>query len=162
MEVSLANYYPGYVIPAASPPGAAAGPADLAADLRTALLRSSRRLRATKSDDDLSDAQFSVLALLDRDGPRTPSDLAEAEHVQPPSMTRTIAGLADRGLVERTPHPADRRQLLVGLTAAGAATVHETRRRRDAWLAERLAALTDDERAVLARATDILRRVVAP
>ncbi|GAA4967729.1 MarR family transcriptional regulator [Kineococcus glutinatus] len=138
------------------------GPAGLAAELRTALMRSTRRLRAMKSDDDLSDAQFSVLALLDRCGPRTPGELAEAEHVQPPSMTRTVASLVERGLAERGDHPGDRRQVLVRLTPAGRTTVEETRRRRDAWLARQLAGLTPAEREVLARATEILRRVVAP
>jgi len=53
----------------------------------------------------------------------------------------------------------DRRQVLIAVTETGATTVRETRRRRDAWLARRLAALTPDERAVLARATEILRRI---
>jgi len=61
--------------------------------------------------------------------------------------------------VTRTEHPSDRRQVLVSVTDAGAATVRETRRRRDAWLARRLAALPADEREVLARAADILRRI---
>ena len=141
---------------------ASTDPAALAAELRVALMRSTRRLRATRSDEDLSDAQFSVLALLDRSGPLTPGDLADAEHVQPPSMTRTLDCLARRGLLERTAHPADRRQLLARLTAEGTATVAETRRRRDAWLATRLAGLPAHERAVLAEAAGILRRVVAP
>jgi DNA-binding MarR family transcriptional regulator len=74
-------------------------------------------------------------------------------------MTRTVAALAELGLVTRTEHPADRRQVLVALTESGAATVRETRRRRDAWLARRLAALTPTERDVLARAAEILRRI---
>ena len=166
MVVSEANYYPGHMTsPAAGAPTAPAAPqgtGDLAAELRIALMRSTRRLRAMKSDDDLSDAQFSVLALLDRSGPRTPGELAEEEHVQPPSMTRTLACLAERGLLERGPHPADRRQVLVRLTPAGTATVTETRRRRDAWLARQLDGLPAHERAVLAEATRILRRVLAP
>jgi DNA-binding MarR family transcriptional regulator len=74
-------------------------------------------------------------------------------------MTRTVAALAELGLVTRTEHPADRRQVLVALTPAGTATVRETRRRRDAWLARRLAALTPAEREDLARAAEILRRI---
>jgi DNA-binding MarR family transcriptional regulator len=134
-------------------------PAALAAELRTALLRAARRLRAEKADSDISDAQLSVLALLDRKGPHTPGELAALERVQPPSMTRTIAALADLGLVTRTEHPADRRQVLVALTPAGTGAVRETRRRRDAWLARRLADLSPNERDVLARAAEILRRI---
>jgi len=136
-------------------------PATLAAELRVSLMRAVRRLRAEKSDADLSDTQYSALAVLDRHGPRTPGELAEHERVQPPSMTRTVAGLAELGLVTRTPHPVDRRQVLVALTPQGSAVVRETRRRRDAWLARRLAELDPADREVLARASEILRRIAA-
>jgi len=139
--------------------GPGTGPAVLAAELRVALVKAVRRLRAEKSDADLTDGQYSVLAVLDRLGPRTPGEIAAHERVQPPSVTRTVAALADLGLVTRTEHPADRRQVLVALTESGTATVHETRRRRDAWLARRLAALTPADRDVLARAAEILRRI---
>ena len=139
--------------------GSRTGPALLAAELRVALMKAVRRLRAEKSDADLTDGQYSVLAVLDRLGPRTPGEIAAHERVQPPSMTRTVAALAGLGLVTRTEHPADRRQVLVALTDSGAATVRETRRRRDAWLARRLAALTPADRDVLARAAEILRRI---
>ena len=139
--------------------GPGTGPAVLAAELRVALMRAVRRLRAEKSDADLTDGQYSVLAVLDRLGPKTPGEIAAIERVQPPSMTRTVAALAELGLVTRTEHPADRRQVLVALTESGTATVRETRRRRDAWLARRLAELTPAERDVLARSTEILRRI---
>ena len=122
-------------------------------------MRVARRLRAEKSDQELSDSQYSVLALLDRKGPLTPRALAELERVQPPSITRTLAGLLDRGLVDRTGDPADRRQAIVRLTEPGALAVRETRKRRDAWLARRLADLDPKERAVLAEASEILRRI---
>src|SRR5215212_12112932 len=128
--------------------GSRTGPALLAAELRVALMKSVRRLRAEKSDADLTDGQYSVLAVLDRLGPKTPGEIAAHERVQPPSMTRTVAALAELGLVTRTEHPADRRQVLVALTQTGTATVRETRRRRDAWLARRLAALPPTERDV--------------
>ena len=135
--------------------------ASLAADLRIALLRSARRIRAERSSESISDGQYSVLARLDCDGVMTPRQLAEADHVQPPSMTRILNALVAAGLVERTGDPDDRRQVLVAITEAGRAEVRETRRRRDAWLAQRLAVLTPQERATLADAADILRRVVA-
>lgn len=143
--------------------GASAGTSagTLAADLRVAIGRSARRIRAERSDLDLSDTQLSVLFLLDRDGPATPGDLAVHEHVQPPSMTRVVNCLADRGLVQRSDHPADRRQVLVTITEAGRQEIQQTRRLRDAWLSGVLAGLTPDERAVLASATTILRRIAA-
>lgn len=130
-----------------------------AADLRISLLRVARRVRAEKSDADLTDAQFSVLATLDRRGPLSLRVLAEYERVQPPSMTRTAGHLGERGLIERRPDPADGRQAIVDLTPAGRTAVTETRRRRDAWLGRRLEGLDDDERAVLAAASEILRRI---
>jgi DNA-binding MarR family transcriptional regulator len=91
----------------------------------------------------------------------SPGELAEHERVQPPSMTRTVAALVALGLVTRTAHPVDRRQAVVALAAEGEAVVRETRRRRDVWLARRLAELTPRERQVLAEASEILRRVAA-
>jgi DNA-binding MarR family transcriptional regulator len=130
-----------------------------AADLRVSLMRVARRLRSEKSDAELSDGQFSVLAVLDRNGPLTPRALAEHERVQPPSITRTLAGLLARGLVDRESDPVDRRQVIVRLSELGAVAVKETRRRRDAWLARRLADLDPSEREVLAKASEILRRI---
>ena len=76
-------------------------------------------------------------------------------------MSRTLNALEEAGLVSRTAHPDDRRQVLVAITDAGAREVRETRRRRDAWLAQRLASLPAEEREILARAAEILLRVVA-
>jgi len=131
----------------------------LAADLRVAMARAVRRLRAEKSDEELSDGQYAVLAYLDRSGPATPRALAEYERVQPPSMTRTLSTLSEAGLVAREAHPLDGRQVIVHLTPEGRATVRETRRRRDAWLARRLADLDPAERRVLADAAQLLRRI---
>ncbi len=133
----------------------------LAADLRVALMRSVRRIRAERSNEDTTDGQYSVLARLDCDGPQTPRYLADHDHVQPPTMTRIINCLDDRGLVTRSPHPEDGRQVLVEITSQGRAEVGETRRRRNAWLAQQLADLTPQERDVLVQASEILRRVVA-
>lgn len=131
----------------------------LAADLRIALMRAVRRLRAEKSDEDLTDAQYAVLAYLDRHGPATPGALADFERVKPPSMTRTLAALVDLGLVARAGHPDDGRQVLVRLTESGRDTVETTRARRNTWLARRLAALDPEQRATLAAAADVLRRM---
>jgi DNA-binding MarR family transcriptional regulator len=131
----------------------------LAGDLRIALMRAVRRLRAERADAELSDSQYSVLGYLDRNGPSTPRQLAGFERVQPPSITRTLASLVDGGFAVRTGHPQDGRQVLIALTAAGRDTVRETRRRRDGWLTRRLADLVPAERDVLTAATHILRRI---
>ncbi|OII05565.1 hypothetical protein BIU95_14840 [Curtobacterium sp. MCBA15_007] len=130
-----------------------------ATDLRIAVNRLSRTLRAQKADSSVTDAQFSALARLHRDGAMTLADLSRQDGVTPPSMTKTIAVLVDRGLVSKDGHGDDRRKVRLGATPAGAAFVEETRRRRDGWLTPRLAALTADERTTLADATEIMRRL---
>ena len=136
-------------------------PAPLAAELRISVMRAARRLRRERSSEAITDGQYAVLAALDRGGPATPRALADGEHVQPPSMTRTVNALAEAGLVVRTDHPDDGRQVLVALTEDGARHVKETRRRRDAWLAGRLAELDPADRAVLARAAALLQELAA-
>lgn len=135
--------------------------AALAADLRQAVGRTHRRLRAHVGEAHLSYTLYSVLVLLTREGPMTPGRLAELEGVQPPTMTRTVSALAELGLVSKGPDPTDGRLVVVALTPAGEAEVRETRRRRDTWLTSRLAKLTPDDRAVLARAAVLLKEIAA-
>jgi len=131
----------------------------LASSLRLSVMRLARRMRAERADTSLSLTQLSALATLDRHGPLTPGELAAAERVQPPSMTRVVASLQDAGLVSREQHPSDGRQVLLRVTREGAALLREDRRRREAWLAQRLAELDDDERAVLHAASGVLDRL---
>ncbi|GAA4288117.1 MarR family transcriptional regulator [Georgenia daeguensis] len=132
---------------------------DLATNLRIAVLRLSRRLR-TESTLEVTEAQHSVLSALYHLGPMTAGKLAEHDHVQRPSMTRTIASLEERGLVTRGSDPADRRCVVVTTTDAGNELVKEIKRRRNAWLDKRLAKLTPAERQVVGEAATILRRMV--
>ncbi|PZF10988.1 MarR family transcriptional regulator [Curtobacterium sp. MCPF17_011] len=133
----------------------------LASDVRIAVNRLSRTLRAQKADTTVSDAQFSALALLHREGAMTLADLSRHEGVTPPSMTKTVTALIDRGLLTKDDHGDDRRKVLLCPTADGDGLVVETRQRRDGWLTPRLAALTPAERKTLTAATDILRRLAA-
>lgn len=131
----------------------------LASALRVSVMRLARRLRLQRSDYTLTINQLATLGTLDRHGPLTPRELANYERIQPPSMTRILAGLEEHGLVERASHPTDGRQVLVSLTPAAAGMLKEDRRRRDAWLAKRLAELTGEERALLRRALPVLDRI---
>jgi DNA-binding MarR family transcriptional regulator len=132
----------------------------LASVLRVSVARLSRRLRAERPDDlGVSATGLGVLGLLLREGDHTIGQLANAERVQPPSMTRTVRCLEELGYAERRPHPTDGRQVVVHLSAAGRELVLAERRRRDAWLARRLRELTPDERAVLREAAPILERL---
>ncbi|MEO9010085.1 MAG: MarR family transcriptional regulator [Nakamurella sp.] len=138
--------------PASAP---ARRPPSLAIELRGAVLQLARRIRQERSDDAITLSQFAVLAVLDHHGPMTPRKLADHEQIQPPSMTRTLTALADKGYVAKRQHPTDRRQVLIELTEAGLGIVKETRHRRSAWLSRRLAKLEPEQRATLAEAARI-------
>jgi DNA-binding MarR family transcriptional regulator len=133
----------------------------VASALRLAVMRLARRLRGERSDSSLTISQLAALSTLERSGPLTPRELAAAERVQPPSMTRTTASLEAAGLVTRTDHPSDGRQVLLAASPEGAAMVREDRRRRDAWLAQRLHDLPAEDLEVLRRAAVVLERLAA-
>lgn len=133
--------------------------AQLAATLRGAITRLNRRLRRARPVSELTQSQLSALTSLELAGALTPKELADAERVQPPSVTRTVAALEQRGLVQRTPHPTDGRQVILAPTEQGREIVVQDRRARDAWLAKRLAELGPEERDTLRRAAEILERI---
>ena len=133
--------------------------AELASELRVAVMRLARRLRTERPDTGLSLTQIATLGTIDRHGSLTPREIAEHERVQPPSMTRVLAGLEQLGLIVRTPHDRDGRQHLVSLTKAAQELLREDKRRREAWLAQRLAELTVEERELLAAAAPIIDRI---
>ena len=134
--------------------------AEQSTELRIAIMRLSRRLRQERGDAELSGSQFSTLGWIHNDGPLTIGRLAELERVTAPSMNRTVNRLVEAGYVERRSDEHDGRKVLVSVTDAGAAVVKETRKRRDAWIAKRYAALSPDDRETLARATTILGRLI--
>ena len=135
---------------------------DLAVTLRITVSRLARRMRAERAAEglpELSDTQFAALAALARQAAMTPGELAAHEKVQPPSMTRVIAVLEQRGLLARVPHPTDKRQVILTATAAGRSLVGQVRRLREAWLARRLAELSAQERSVLRAAAPVLDKL---
>ncbi len=143
-----------------SPARRPAGAGPLAAELRVAVMRTSRRLRAEAASRDISPGQYSVLAGLLK-GPLTVGELAERELVQAPSMTRIVKGLEAAGFVTRGENPLDRRQVLVQMTGAGTDVLQRARSRRTQWLARRVAALTPQERQTLHEAARILQEMSA-
>jgi DNA-binding MarR family transcriptional regulator len=122
-------------------------------------MRISRRVRF-ESTHVVAPHQFSVLCRLE-EAPRTPSELAEIEKVSGPSMTRTVAALVERGLVERTDDPADRRQVILSLSRDAMTLLRDIRRKRDAWMSVRVSHLTPEEQVILRQATAILTRVAS-
>jgi len=130
---------------------------DLAHDLREAIGRVVRRLRAEPGPPV---TQHGVLGRLSREGPATTSQLAAAECMRPQSMAEIVHELESDGLVSRRPDPADGRRALIELTAAGAAKLDATRMAREDWLAQTLDAVLDpSERETLRQAAALLDRV---
>lgn len=131
----------------------------LASSLRDAILRLNRRLRQARPVGDLTMSQISALTTLGFAGELSPRELAEQERVQPPTMTKIVAKLEERGLVQRTPHATDRRQVVLQATEAGRSAVIEHRRAGDAWLADAIGELPPDDRETLRRAAELLERI---
>jgi DNA-binding MarR family transcriptional regulator len=132
----------------------------LAHALRPVVMRLARSLRHIRDDSlDLQTNQLSVMAVLLNDGDMLMGELAATEKVQPPSMTRIVNGLEERGYLARRPDPRDGRQCLVTLTPAGREVILANRRRRDEWLTVRIAELDPAEREVLRQAVAILAKV---
>jgi DNA-binding MarR family transcriptional regulator len=134
-------------------------PAQLATLLRDAITRLNRRVRQTRPVGDLTATQLSALTSLELAGALTPRELADTERVQPPTMTKIVAKLEERGLVQRTPHPTDGRQVILATTDSGRTVLAQFDRARNRWLASRLAELTLEERDALQRAAEILQKV---
>ena len=133
--------------------------AALAHDLRLAVMRFSRRLRNQRVDTSVTLTHLAALSTLKRHGAMSPGELAAHERVQPPSMTRVVVALEERGLVTRTPHPTDGRQVVIGLTDAAERLLTEEARAREAWLSARLHRLTPEERATLREAAVIMEQL---
>jgi len=127
--------------------------------LRMAVMRLSRRLRQ-QGNIGITASQLAVLGTLSRRGVMTPGQLAEAESVQPPSMTRIIAGLVDSGMVLREARDDDRRSAEVTLSARGRRAVDSIRAHRNTWLTQRLELLNDAEREDLWRGVAAMEKLL--
>jgi DNA-binding MarR family transcriptional regulator len=129
-----------------------------ASELRVVLGQLVRRLRAEHRFPLLHGA---VLGRLDREGPRSIGDLAGAERVRSQSMAQTVGDLESSGLVRRSPDSADRRRVLIEMTAEGRTALEEDRRNRVGWLVSVIEELPREDQEVLEKATGILSRLAA-
>ena len=135
--------------------------AALAHDLRLAVMRFSRRLRHQRVDRSVTLTHLAALSTLKRHGSMSPGELASHERVQPPSMTRIVVALEGMGLVTRSPHPTDGRQVVIDLTPAAEELLGAEARAREAWLAGVLQQLTAEERTVLREAAVIMDKLAS-
>jgi DNA-binding MarR family transcriptional regulator len=137
------------------PPGEVAG-AELGGQVRSAVGRLYRRFRSERPEGGLGDA---VLTRLHKHGPQTLTELSEHDRVSPASMSQTVNRLTSAGYAVRTRDPDDRRKVLFSTTAAGDDLASAARAQRNAWLDQRLQALSAEDRAVIARATALLSSI---
>lgn len=124
------------------------------------MLRLSRRLRQEAAGE-ITPSQLAALSTVSRLGELSLGELANVERIAPPTMTRIVARLEERGWLQRNVDSSDRRVTRVAVSDSGRALLDETRTRRDAYLAARIRKLSAEERAVLDRAVPLLERLAA-
>ena len=132
----------------------------LADQLHSAAIHLLRKLRREDAASGLNAPRLSALSVVVFAGPVTLGELATAEQVRPPTMTRIVDALAEQGLVAKKKNARDGRSTLIVATAAGKKLLMRGRERRVRALAAQIAALRSDDLAALGRATEILRRVI--
>ena len=129
--------------------------------LHSAAIHLLRRLRREDTSTGLSAPRLSALSVVVFGGPLTLGELANAEQVRPPTMTRLVTALEEEGLVTREPDPDDGRLTRIRATSNGRALLLRGRARRVAALTAEVRALADDDRAVIERAVTILEGVIS-
>jgi DNA-binding MarR family transcriptional regulator len=134
---------------------------EVADRLHSASIHVLRRVAREDPASGLSAARLSALSVLVFGGPKTLGELATAEQVRPPTMTKIVRGLEDEGLVRRGSDPQDGRVTRVRATAKGNRVLQQARRRRIANLAERLAHLDAAELRRVEQAAELVERVLA-
>lgn len=133
--------------------------ADLGGQVRSAVGRLYRRFRSERPEGSLGDAALAVLTRLHKHGPQTLTELSEHDRVSPASMSQTVNRLTSADYAVRTRDPGDRRKVLFSATEAGHELAEAARAQRNAWLDERLRALSAEDRALIARAAALLSSI---
>ena len=134
---------------------------DTARHLNSAAIHLLRGLRAADRASGVSAARLSALSVLVFGGPRTLGDLAKAEDVTPPTMTRIVDGLVGLGLAVREPHPESGRQVLISPTTDGERLMHEAAQLRVDVIVAALRRLTVVDRRAVTAAAPVLRELSA-
>ena len=132
----------------------------MAARLHSSAIRLLRMLRREDEGSGLSAPRLSALSVIVFAGPLSLAELAAAEQVRPPTMSRIVDALLAAGLVTREAAPGDRRSVRIAATGEGVRLLEAGRARRVQALTERLSKLPESERRALARAVEILERAL--
>jgi DNA-binding MarR family transcriptional regulator len=127
--------------------------------LHSAAIHLLRKVRAQDRSAGIGPAQLSALSVLVFGGPRSLKELAEAEQVRAPTMSRIVVGLERMRLVQRKVTD-DKRRMLLTATARGAKILHEGRQRRVEMLVRALQELSGDELREAAAAAEFMRKLI--
>jgi len=128
--------------------------------LHSAAIHLLRRVRKQDLVTGEGPARLSALSILVFGGPLTPGQMAAAEQVKPPTMTRIIAGLERSGLAKRVPDSSDARRVRIHATPAGTRLLQRGRKMRTEYLAKQLDGLSGEDLAAVDEAVEILARVL--
>jgi DNA-binding MarR family transcriptional regulator len=131
----------------------------LAMEMNSVAIHLVRRVRVTDAQLGVPPARLSALSVLVFGGPRTLSELAAADQVTGPTITKVVQGLEASGLVRRRPHPDDGRATIVEATAKGIRLMHKGRALRIKQLTDQLETLSRREISELERGLRLLRRI---
>ena len=131
----------------------------MAAQLHSVSMRMLRVLRREDEEAGMSASRLSALSVIVFAGPISLADLAAAEHVRPPTMSRIVENLVQDGLVTRDTDPGDRRMVQIAATDAGRTMLDDGRARRVHAISGRLEKLADSERRALSRGLELMERI---
>jgi DNA-binding MarR family transcriptional regulator len=132
---------------------------EMAERLRLVFRAMKRQAASISGPDAPTHSETFVLALLDENGPMTPSALAAVQNVRPQTMGQALDALVVRNWIVRSPHPTDRRQILISLAPAGRRALARGRRLRQAWLVKELSRLKPADRRLLSSSITVFERL---
>lgn len=141
-------------------PGSPLTTEQLADRLHSTAIHLLRLVRVQDSAAGIGPAQLSAMSVIVFGGPVSLNDLARAEQVKPPTMSRIVDALETAGLARRRVNPQDRRAVLIEATEKGVALLHEGRKRRVKFLAGYLTRMSAGERTRLEQALSALQKTL--
>ena len=134
---------------------------DLADRLHSTAIHLLRQVRVEDAATGIAPARLSALSVLVFGGPMSLNDLAGAEQVRPPTMSRIVDALESAGLARRTVNAQDRRAVVIEATERGTAILWQGRKRRVKFLARRLSRLSEAERRQIESAVQAIQKAMA-
>ena len=136
-----------------------ANPELIAERLHSVAVHLLRSVRNADQSSGLNAPRLSALSVIVFAGPITLGELAVAEQVRPPTMTRIVQALEQQGLVAKRIDPTDRRSVRLSATFKGQRQMIQARKRRTKALAQRIELLSSGERAALKNSLDVIAKL---